>query len=172
MLITVFHHNALAAQSSAFSIAAAATFPAFYTAVAVLDITADDVLEAAFERTQNLDEPWSQYGHRSSATGDVFQLEDGRTFVVAGVGFVEVIPVPAAPYVGLAEVTRERLQADLPSFFGPVEAQVADDVAAAALVALGYSKLAGIKAFRLLGRPFAEARALVEAAQAAAEAAR
>ena len=68
-----------------------------------------DVLEAAFECTQNIDEPWIEVhkdklmwlmdckGLRSMSVGDFIRLEDGSIFQVVPVGFTQVLNMEPVP---------------------------------------------------------------------------
>ena len=68
-----------------------------------------DVLEPAFEFTQNIDEPWIRLhqdkliglmdckGLRSMSVGDFIRLEDGSIFQVVPVGFTQVPNMEPVP---------------------------------------------------------------------------
>jgi hypothetical protein len=68
-----------------------------------------DVLEPAFEFTQNIDEPWIRLhqdkliglmdckGLRSMSVGDFIRLEDGSIFQVVPVGFTQVDNMEPVP---------------------------------------------------------------------------
>ena len=68
-----------------------------------------DVLEPAFEFTQNIDEPWIRLhqdkliglmdckGLRSMMVGDFMRLEDGSIFQVVPVGFTQVDNMEPVP---------------------------------------------------------------------------
>jgi hypothetical protein len=68
-----------------------------------------DVLEPAFEFTQNIDEPWIEVhkdklmwlmdckGLRSMSVGDFVRLEDGSIFQVVPVGFTQVDNMEPVP---------------------------------------------------------------------------
>ena len=68
-----------------------------------------DVLEPAFEFTQNIDEPWIRLhqdkliglmdckGLRSMSVGDFVRLEDGSIFQVVPVGFTQVDNMEPVP---------------------------------------------------------------------------
>ncbi len=176
MTFELFHADDTA-RGAAFSVIAAQSFPQVYQHVATLTVPADAIeeygvhaaLEQVYHLTQHGEEPWTDrhditlpeadlaklaaargrngmanssmvLERRSTSVGDVITVSDGRRFVVAGLGFQEITPD--------AKVTREG---------------VLDDVYKG-LAAAGYTRISAIKALRMLGLTFAEAKGAADRA--------
>lgn len=120
--VEIFYHSRRAAEFHLNLIAQVATFPnqesassltklGLYEKAAVVevpsDLGADEALEIAYTKTQNIDDAWTKNEGvtavtdfpRSSMTGDVFVI-DGKPFTVAMFGFTAMDsfdPVAEAP---------------------------------------------------------------------------